>query len=98
MRCQRPNRKCLLSGYPTRPESELTLSVQPTTTVSIKLLLHLLSATIGVLLSLLAGAVATAMSRHDGDSWPTAIRYGGKTFVATITVLAVLYGLAIATT
>lgn len=73
------------------------MSPSRTFTLSIEILLRVLAAVIGVLLGLLAGAAATAMSRHDGDTWPTAIRHGGKTFAGTIAVLVVLYGLVVVT-
>ncbi|MFI6048405.1 hypothetical protein ACIA8C_42810 [Nocardia sp. NPDC051321] len=69
--------------------------MSPNTTIATEILLRVLAAVIGVLFALLTGAGAVALSRRDGDSWPTALRHGGKTFAATVGVLAILYGVVV---
>ncbi|MEU0538317.1 hypothetical protein ABZ319_00460 [Nocardia sp. NPDC005978] len=64
-------------------------------TISTITTLRILAAVIMMLTSLLAGTAAAAMSRHDGEGWIVAIRQGERALAATLTVLAILYGIVI---
>lgn len=68
-----------------------------TMTISTITVLRILAVVIIMLISLLTGTASAAMSRHDGERWSTAIRHGGKAFTATLTVLAVMYGILVVT-
>lgn len=61
--------------------------MDPTTATVLKALIALIL----FLISLLVSTISTAMSRHEGASWTTAIKQGFKGFVAAATLLTVLY-------
>ncbi|WP_067840379.1 hypothetical protein [Nocardia lijiangensis] len=64
-------------------------------TISTTAMFHILAALLILSIGVAGALFAALMSHHDGDGWTTIIRQGFKGLGATITVLTLLYGIAV---